>query len=211
MVAHSHVPQRPQCFSYCCRPLGIPLLALLVTSTGVAGGRSLPADTIPVTSRHIVKLGVRYGSATSRASVTQLRYEWLVRPTWSLQAGSGYGRNQYIQGSYRRVRSSYWTADLSALHYLNSSRPQLTGLYVGIGVGTVYRSIQDQDIFTLSEDNRQDFGLESRVQLGVQKSLSRRLALQVYAATSFIYFFGSFDGRSWGLAPELGLSLGYRL
>lgn len=208
----------PSCFSSVLLLLSLQvfwsrfvLIGLVTVGSVINSAASTPADTLPTASRRVVKLGVRYGTATNRVAVPQLRYEWQVRPMWSLQVGSGYRRSYSNLGFYQRLRSSFWTTEVSALHYLGRPRARpLTGWYAGVGVGSLYRTIQDRNTITTLEDVRQAWGLESRLQLGVQAALNRRLALQCYVATTFTYFLITSDTGSGLLAPEIGFSLGYR-
>ncbi|SMC00589.1 hypothetical protein SAMN00120144_4132 [Hymenobacter roseosalivarius DSM 11622] len=193
------------------------LLGLVVAGTVTDSAASTLADTTLAASRRVVKAGARIGGATGRVAVPQLRYEWQLRPEWSLQVGSGYRRSYSNLGFYRRLRTTYWTTEVTANHYLGRSSAQpLSGWYAGFGLGTVHRTIRDRNSTTPMEEFRsQAWGIEPRIQLGGQATLSRRVALQVYAATTFPYYFerSNVDTTTnpWRLlALELGLSLGYR-
>ena len=166
---------------------------------------------LPAASRYVVKLGARYGVTGRGALVPQVRYEWQVRPGWGLQIGAGYGVESSTLGFYRQLHNTFWTTEVSSLFYLPRPRAQpLTGWFAGVGAGTLYRSTRDQNSSGPPEEVRRVWALESRLQVGRQAAVGQRLVVQGYLATTFTYFFASFDTPSGVFVRELGASLGYR-
>ncbi|WP_460622163.1 hypothetical protein [Hymenobacter tenuis] len=160
----------------------------------------------------MVKLGVRYGVVLTGALVPHLRYEWQLRPAWSLQVGSGYGGTSSTLGYYRQRRTTFWTTEVSAMHYLGRPQPQpLSGWFAGGGVGTVYRTVRERNTSTAAEETGSVWGLEARALFGGQAALSRRVTLQAYLAITSTYLLASYDTSSLLLSRELGASLGFRL
>ncbi|PJJ60512.1 DUF3575 domain-containing protein [Hymenobacter chitinivorans] len=208
MLTHPHCGRpQPPLARFSRHVLAITLLAAPLASSAAA-----PVDTTKFTPTHLVKLGVRYGTATSRTVVPQLRYEWQLRPAWSVQLGAGYQRRAYSVGYYRDLQTTFWTADVAARYYLSAPRTQaLSGWYLGVGVGTIHRASLDRDNFApFEERSSRGWSVDSRLQLGAQLALGRRLALDLYLAATTPYYFSPGDGARLQLAPEVGFSLGYR-